>query len=108
MQKHQSKRFKQADRQVDSKKLYNLTEGLELAKKLSKVKFDETVEMYMRLNVNPKHADQQIRGSLVLPEGSGKSQKVLVLTTTKEAEAVKAGADFVGGQDLIDKIVHKN
>ncbi len=108
MAKNYSKRYKLANRQVDKNKTYNLTEAIELAKKISKVKFNETVEIAMRLNVDPKHADQQIRGSLVLPSGTGKNKKILVLTSTKENDALKANADHVGNQDLITKIEKEN
>ncbi len=108
MPKKYSKRYKKISRYVTDKKVYEVNQALELAKKTSNVKFDASIEMIMRLNVDPRHADQQIRGAIVLPEGTGKSQKVLVLTTTSVNEAIEADADFVGGQDLIDKIAQKN
>lgn len=90
---------------VDRIKNYSVAEAVALAKELSFTKFDSTVELVFRLNVNPKHADQQIRGAMVLPNGTGRSQKVLVITQgPKEQEANDAGADFVGGADMIEKI----
>ena len=100
-----SKRFAEAKKLVDREKFYSIEEAVELAKKVSTAKFDETVEVSFNLNVDPRHADQQIRGAMVLPHGTGKSQTVAVVAEgdkAKEAEA--AGADFVGADDLIAKI----
>ncbi len=104
MPKH-GKNFVNAQKQVDKNKFYILDEAIALAKKTSTVKFDATVEVAYRLNVDPRQADQNIRGALVLPNGTGKTKKVLVFAKgdkAKEAEA--AGADFVGDAELIDKI----
>lgn len=99
------KKFKAAQAQVDSTKLYPYAEGVALAKKLSPVKFDATVEASFYLNVDPRQAEQNIRGAMVLPNGTGKTRKVLVITQgPKEQEAKDAGADFVGGADMIEKI----
>ncbi|MBQ6487903.1 MAG: 50S ribosomal protein L1 [Solobacterium sp.] len=99
------KKFKAAQAQVDSTKLYPYAEGVALAKKLSPVKFDATVEASFFLNVDPRQAEQNIRGAMVLPNGTGKTRKVLVITQgPKEQEAKDAGADFVGGADMIEKI----
>jgi large subunit ribosomal protein L1 len=104
MAKH-GKNYVAAKAKVDRTKSYPLSEAIALAKELSFVKFDSTVEISFRLNVNPRHADQQIRGAMVLPNGTGKSQKVLVITQgPKEQEAIDAKADFVGGADMIEKI----
>lgn len=108
MSKKQSKRLKLISRIVDKNKEYNINDAIDLAKKTSNIKFDASIELVMRLNVNPKHSDQQIRGSLVLPCGTGKKQKVLVLTTTHEKEALEAEADYVGGENLIEKIAKHN
>ena len=100
-----SKRFAEAKKLVDREKFYSIEEAVELAKKASTAKFDETVEVSFNLNVDPRHADQQIRGAMVLPHGTGKTQTVAVVAEgdkAKEAEA--AGADFVGADDLIAKI----
>jgi large subunit ribosomal protein L1 len=98
------KRYRNASAQVE-KKPYKLDEALPLVKKLALAKFDETVEVAMRLGVDPKHADQMVRGTVVLPHGLGKSKKVCVITSgekTKEAE--DAGAEHVGGEELVAKI----
>ncbi|MFC4405023.1 50S ribosomal protein L1 [Gracilibacillus xinjiangensis] len=100
-----TKKQQEALKLVDRTKVYEVNEALELVQKASSAKFDETVEAAFRLGVDPKKADQQIRGAMVLPHGTGKTQTVLVFAKgdkAKEAEA--AGADFVGDQDLINKI----
>lgn len=91
---------------VDSHKLYDVDDAVKLVKELAKAKFDETIELAFHLNVNPKYADQQLRGATVLPHGTGKSKKVLVFAKDhKEDEAKAAGADYVGGKELADKIL---
>ena len=100
-----SKRYAEAAKLVDSEKTYSIEEAVALAKKSSTVKFDASVEVSFRLNVDPRHADQQIRGAVVLPHGTGKTVKVLVFAKgDKVDEALAAGADFVGGDELIPKI----
>ncbi|ATI73571.1 50S ribosomal protein L1 [Mesoplasma florum] len=103
-----SKRMKRVKGLVDKQKVYALDEAIKLAKETSTTKFDSTVELSFNLNIDPRKADQQIRGALVLPAGTGKTQKVLVLTNTKVKEAQDAGADFVGGEELITKIQKEN
>lgn len=104
MAKH-GKKYLAALAKVDRTKTYPVDEAIALAKELNFVKFDPTVEVSFRLNVDPRHADQQIRGAMVLPHGTGRSQKVLVITQgPKEKEALDAGADFVGGKEILDKI----
>ncbi|ATZ21143.1 50S ribosomal protein L1 [Mesoplasma coleopterae] len=103
-----SKRMKNVKGLVDKQKVYTLDEAIKLAKETSTTKFDSTVELSFNLNIDPRKADQQIRGALVLPAGTGKTQKVLVLTNTKVKEAQEAGADFVGGEELITKIQKEN
>ncbi len=104
MAKH-GKNYVAAKEKVDRTKKYPVVEAITLAKELTATKFDSTLELVFRLNVNPRHADQQIRGAMVLPNGTGKSQKVLVITQgPKEQEAIDAKADFVGGADMIEKI----
>ncbi len=99
------KRFAEAAKLVDRSKAYTIEEAVALAKQTSTVKFDASVEVSFRLNVDPRHADQQIRGAMVLPNGTGKTQKVCVITQgAKEQEAKDAGADYVGGSDLLDQI----
>ena len=104
MAKH-GKKYQEAAKLVDKTKLYPIEEAVELVKKISYAKFDATVETSFRLNVDPRHADQQIRGAMVLPNGTGKTQKVLVITQgQKEQEAKDAGADIVGGKEILDQI----
>lgn len=99
------KKYVAALAQVDRAKLYAITEAIELAKKVNTTKFDASVELSFRLNVDPRHADQQIRGAVVLPHGTGRTQKVLVVTQgPKEKEALDAGADFAGGKELLEKV----
>lgn len=103
------KRYAESAKLVDKTKLYSAKEALELIEKMPKAKFDETVELHVKLGVDSKHADQQVRGTVVLPNGTGKTKKVLVLAKgdkAKEAEA--AGADFVGDDDMIQKIQSEN
>ena len=101
--------YKEASKLVDITKTYNAKEALEIIQKMPKRKFDETVELHVRLGVDSKHADQQVRGTVVLPHGTGKSLKVLVFAKgdkAKEAEA--AGADYVGAEELVPKIEKEN
>ena len=104
-----SKRYVESAKLVDSNKEYEIKEALEVIEKMPKTKFDETVELHVRLGVDSKHADQQVRGTVVLPNGTGKTQKVLVFAKGPKAEeAEKAGADFVGAEELIPKIQNEN
>lgn len=99
------KRHAEAKKMVDRTLQYDPEEALELMKKTATAKFDETVEVSVRLGVNPKHADQQVRGAVVLPHGIGKDVKVLVFAKGDKArEAEEAGADFVGAEDMVAKI----
>ena len=105
----QGKRYAESAKLVDKSKLYSAKEALELIEKMPKAKFDETVELHVKLGVDSKHADQQVRGTTVLPNGTGKTQKVLVFAKGPKAdEALKAGADFVGAEELIPKIEKEN
>ena len=98
------KKFEAAAKQVEPRP-YNLNEAVPLVQKIKYAKFDETVELHLRLGVDPKHADQMVRGTVVLPNGLGKSKKVLVIASgDKQREAQEAGADFVGGEDMVNKI----
>ena len=100
-----SKRYQEAAKLVDSSKKYTIDEAVALLKKTASSKMDESVEVCFNLNVDPRHADQLIRGALVLPNGTGKTQKVAVVAEGDKAkEAQDAGADFVGGQEFIDQI----
>lgn len=104
-----NKRANDNAKKVDPSKLYEVKEAVELLKDMSQAKFDETVELHFRLGVDGRHADQQIRGAMVLPHGTGKSQKVLVIAKGEKAmEAEQAGADYVGAEDMIEKIQKEN
>lgn len=103
------KKYTDSVKLIDSLKLYDPEEATDLVVKTGKAKFDETVEISVRLGVDPRHADQQVRGAVVLPHGTGRTIRVLVVTKgdkVKEAEA--AGADFVGGEEMIHKIQSEN
>ncbi len=103
------KKYQEAEKIIDRKKSYEPKEALEVIAKLPKAKFDETVELHVKLGVDSKQADQQVRGTVVLPNGTGKTLKVLVFAKgdkAKEAEA--AGADFVGAEELVPKIEKEN
>jgi large subunit ribosomal protein L1 len=105
MPKAHGKKYLEVAKQVEPEKLYTLQEAVSLLKKLNYVKFDPTVEIHMKLGVDPRHADQMVRGVAMLPSGTGKEVKVLVFTQgEKVAEAEAAGADFVGLDDLIQQI----
>ena len=104
-----SKRYAESAKLVDSNKEYEIKEALEIIEKMPKTKFDQTVELHVKLGVDSKHADQQVRGTVVLPNGTGKTQRVLVFAKGPKAEeAEKAGADFVGAEELIPKIQNDN
>ena len=99
------KKYAEAFKLVEKDKFYDPEEAIELAKKTASAKFDETVEVAFRLGVDPKHADQQVRGAVVLPHGTGKTKRVLVFAKGEKAkEAEVAGADIVGAEDLVTKI----
>ena len=103
------KRIKAAREGIDRAKAYNLDEAVKLVKSRAKTKFDETVDIAMNLGVDPKHADQMVRGTVVLPNGLGKTKKVLVIASgDKIQEALAAGADFAGGEELVTKIQSEN
>ena len=104
-----SKRYAESVKLIDKTKEYEAKEALEVIEKMPKTKFDETVELHVKLGVDSKHADQQVRGTVVLPNGTGKTQRVLVFAKGPKAEeAQKAGADFVGAEELIPKIQNDN
>jgi len=104
MARKPGKQYQAASKQVQVKE-YLLEEAVPLLKKIKYAKFDETVEVHMRLGVDPKHADQMVRGTVLMPNGLGKSKKVLVIASgDKQREASEAGADFVGGDDMVNKI----
>ncbi|PRR69342.1 50S ribosomal protein L1 [Neomoorella humiferrea] len=104
MPKH-GKRYREISKLVDRQQLYEPAEAIALAKKTASAKFDETVEVAVRLGVDPRHADQQVRGTVVLPHGTGKTRRVLVFAKGEKAkEAEEAGADYVGAEELVEKI----
>ncbi len=106
---NKGKRYEEVSKLVDRSKTYEVTEAIELLKQTSKAKFDETVELHIRLGVDGRHADQQVRGAIVLPHGTGKTKRVLVIAKgDKAAAAEAAGADFVGAEDMIQKIQKEN
>ena len=103
------KKYVESSKLVDRSVLYTPAEALDLAVKTAKAKFDETIELHVRLGVDPRHADQQVRGAVVLPHGTGRSVKVLVFAKgAKAKEAQEAGADFVGADELVQKIQGEN
>ncbi len=108
MAQSQGKKYRSAAQQVE-RRPYPLEEAVPLVQKVKFAKFDETVELHMRLGVDPKHADQMVRGTVVLPNGLGKSKRVLVIASgDKQREAQEAGADLVGGEDMVAKIQQEN
>ena len=103
------KKYQDSAKLIDSAKLYDPSDALGLVVQTAKAKFDETVEVHIRLGVDSRHADQQVRGAVVLPNGTGKTKKVLVFAKgDKAAEAEAAGADFVGAEDMLAKIQGEN
>ena len=103
------KKYQESFKMVDRHNLYPSVEAIELVKKMAKANFDETVELAIKLGVDPKHADQQVRGAVVLPHGTGRTRKVLVFAKgEKIKEAEDAGADYVGGEELAEKIQNEN
>lgn len=101
------KKYAAALAKIEAGKIYSLEEACALVKETSTVKFDGTVDVAFRLNVDPKQADQQLRGTLTLPHGNGKTKKILAVTNKTE-EATAAGADFVGGKEILEKVKNEN
>ena len=103
------KKYKEIVKQIDKATLYDPKEGLELICKTASAKFDETVELHVKLGVDSRHADQQVRGAIVLPNGTGKTARVLVFAKGDKADAAReAGADYVGDMDMVEKIQKEN
>ena len=103
------KKYQESAKLIDKSAQYEAAEGMDLICKTAKAKFDETVELHVKLGVDSRHADQQVRGAIVLPNGTGKSVRVLVFAKGDKAEAAKAaGADYVGDMDLVEKIQKEN
>ncbi len=108
MAKH-GKKYMDALKKFDRQNLYEPAEAFSILKEIGVAKFDETVELHVRLNLDPRQADQQVRGAMVLPNGTGRSQKVLVFAKGEKAkEAEAAGADYVGAEDMVEKITKEN
>lgn len=102
-----SKKYKAAAAKVDANKLYTVEEACALVKETSTVKFDATIDVSFKLNVDPRQADQQVRGTLILPNGNGKTKKILAITDKVE-EALAAGADYAGGAEILEKVQKEN
>ena len=103
------KNYKESAKLVDKMTTYEVNDAFDLVCKASKAKFDETVELHVKLGVDSRHADQQVRGAIVLPHGTGKVRKVLVFCKEeRQQEALDSGADFVGGQEMVDRIQKEN
>ena len=103
------KKYIESSKTIESAKLYDTAEACDLVCKTAKAKFDETIEMHVRLGVDSRHADQQVRGAMVLPHGTGKTMRVLVFAKDDKAqEALDAGADYVGAEDMVTKIQKEN
>jgi len=103
------KNYQESAKLVDKANLYDPADAFDLVIKASKAKFDETVELHIKLGVDSRHADQQVRGAIVLPHGTGKTRRVLVFCKEERVqEALDAGADFAGGQDMVDRIQKEN
>ncbi len=108
MARKPGRKYQAAAKQIENHE-YSIEQAVPLLQKIRFAKFDETVEVHMRLGVDPKHADQMVRGTVVMPNGLGKSKKVLVIASgDKQREAQEAGADFVGGEDMVNKIQSEN
>ena len=106
--KKNSKKYEAALKKIDASKVYSLEEAVKLVKETSTTKFDSSVDISFRLNVNPTLADQLIRGTITLPHGNGKTKKVVVVTNTKLDDAKESGADFFGGKEMLEKIQREN
>lgn len=106
--KKNSKKYEAALKKIDASKVYSLEEAVKLVKETSTTKFDSSVDISFRLNVNPTLADQLIRGTITLPHGNGKTKKVLVVTNIKLDDAKESGADFFGGKEMLEKIQREN
>ena len=103
------KKYQESAKQIDKAALYEVSEAMDLVVKTAPAKFDETVELHVKLGVDSRHADQQVRGAIVLPHGTGKTQRVLVFAKGAKADEAKAaGADYVGELDMVDKIQKEN
>ena len=106
---HKGKKYVDSAKLVDRSKLYDTNEALDTVLSTAKAKFDETIELHVKLGVDSRHADQQVRGAIVLPHGTGKNVRVLVFAKGAKAdEALAAGADYVGAEDMLERIQKEN
>lgn len=101
------KKYRAAAEKIDRNKAYSIEEAAKLIEENKTAKFDESVEIHVKTNIDPKKGEQQVRGTVTLPHGTGKTKKIAVITSTAEKEAKEAGADIVGGEEMIDKIAKK-
>jgi large subunit ribosomal protein L1 len=101
------KKYRAAAEKIDRNKTYSIEDAVKLMKENKIAKFDESVEIHLKTNIDPKKGEQQVRGTVILPHGTGKSKKIAVITSTSEKEAKEAGADIVGGEEMIEKIAKK-
>lgn len=101
------KKYRAAAEKIDSNRIYSVAEAVKLLKENKIAKFDESVEIHVKTNIDPKKGEQQVRGTVVLPHGTGKTKKIAVVTSTQAEAAKKAGADIVGGEEIIEKLAKK-
>lgn len=101
------KKYRAAAEKIDSNRIYSVAEAVKLLKENKIAKFDESVEIHVKTNIDPKKGEQQIRGTVVLPHGTGKTKRIAVVTSTQAEAAKKAGADIVGGEEIIEKLAKK-
>jgi len=101
------KKYRTVAEKVDRNKTYSIEEAVKFIKENKIAKFDESIEIHVKTNIDPKKGEQQVRGTVILPHGTGKSKKIAVITSVKEDEAKKAGADIIGGEEMIEKIAKK-
>jgi large subunit ribosomal protein L1 len=101
------KKYRSAAEKIDSNRIYSVAEAVKLLKENKIAKFDESVEIHVKTNIDPKKGEQQIRGTVVLPHGTGKAKRIAVVTSTQAEAAKKAGADIVGGEEIIEKLAKK-
>jgi large subunit ribosomal protein L1 len=101
------KKYRAAAEKIDSNKIYSIEEAVKILKENPIAKFDEAVEIHIKTNIDPKKGEQQVRGTVVLPHGTGKTKKIAVVTSTQAEAAKKAGADIVGGEEIIEKLAKK-
>jgi large subunit ribosomal protein L1 len=104
---YRGKKYRAAAAKIDSNRIYSVAEAVKLLKENKIAKFDESVEIHVKTNIDPKKGEQQVRGTVVLPHGTGKTKRIAVVTSTQAEAAKKAGADIVGGEEIIEKLAKK-